>query len=167
MSLYMESSQEETFKTIMDYFMGRHYKILVSNSPSLVRAEIGSWMVMSMASGNAKGESEATIIKRNGGSYVNFNFDFTKEYISGLIVAVIGALAVYAVLNWMAGSIFLSRIPSQSVGDAWAIFNPIIIAGSVLLFAIIMSLEGYFVSRTRKRFLAEFNTFAQSLPTKK
>lgn len=165
MSLYMNSSQEETFQSLMDYFTGRRYKILVSNSPQLVRAEIGSWMSMTVASGTAKGEAEATIIKRNGGSYVNFNFNFMKEYVSGLISCVLGALIIYAVVYWIGGAYF-SRLPSQAVGDVWAIVNPSIIVGIVLLFAIVMSMEGYLVAKTRKRFIAEFNTFAQSLPNK-
>lgn len=165
MSLYMNFSQEETFQSVMDYFTGRRYKILVSHSPSLIRAEIGSWMSMSFESGTAKGEAEATVMKRNGGSYVNFNFNFTKEYVSGLIGAVIGALIVYAVGYWI-GSSVISGLQSQAVNAMWTFLNTALIAGILILFAIVMSMEGYLVAKTRKRFIVEFNMFAQSLPNK-
>lgn len=166
MSLYLNSSQEETFKTVMDYFMGRRYKILVSNSPSLIRAEFGSWWSMTVSSGTAKGEAEATIMKRNGGSYVNFNFSFMKEYLSGLIVAVVGVLVVYLVAQWLAG-FYISQLPASVIADAWGIFNPIVFVVIMLLLAFIMSMEGLLVSKTRKRFIEEFNVFAQSLSAKK
>ena len=166
MSLYLNSSQEETFQTIMDYFRGRRYKILVSNSPSLIRAEFGSWHSLSVSSGTAKGEAEATIIKRNGGSYVNFNFSFMKEYLSGLIVAVVIFPIVYLIAQWFAGSYF-SQLPASVVADAWGIFNPILIFLIMIGFALIMSMEGLLVSKTRKRFIEEFNVFAQSLSSKK
>jgi hypothetical protein len=48
-----------------------------------------------------------------------------------------------------------------------AIFYPIIFILIMLLLAFTMSMEGYLVSKTRKRFIEEFNVFAQSLSTKK
>jgi hypothetical protein len=163
----MDSSQEETFQTIMDYFTVRRYKILFSNPSSLIRAEIGSWMGMSIASGTAKGEVEATVMKRNGGSYLNFNFDFTKEYVGTLIVAVIViALFIYAVPYWIIGSTFVPNLPSSSIDAFWTWYNTILILLSLFAFAIIMSLDGYYVSRTKKKFIAEFDKFAKSLPKK-
>lgn len=160
----MNSSQEETFQTIMDYFTGRRYKILVSNAPSLVRAEIGSYW--SMSRGDAKGEVEATITKRNSGSYLNFHFDFTKEYMAGLLVAAIGAFLLYIVGSLLAGVIYPRLFPFQDISGLLLIFNILLIGGVLFFLAIIMLLEGYSVSRARKRFNAEFDRFTKSLPKK-
>lgn len=164
MSLFMNSSQEDTFRSLMDYFTGRRDKILVSTSPSLIRVEIGAYW--SWSRGHAKGEAETTITKRDSGSYINFNFDFTKEYVSGFIVAIIGALLCYFVVSWVAG-LMLSEIPSWITGNMWSIVNLIVIGGMVMIIFTVMALEGYNVSATRKRFIDEFNMFAQSLSTKK
>jgi len=55
-------------------------KILTSNPPSYIRAEFGS--LASMSPDNSKGEVEISIVKRNGGSYVNLNFSFSLEYLA-------------------------------------------------------------------------------------
>ena len=160
----MNSSQEDTFRSLMDYFTGRRDKILVSTPPSLVRVEVGAYW--SWSRGHAKGEAEATITKRNGGSYVNFNFDFTKEYVSGFVVAVIGAVACYFLVSYVA-RIMLLDYQSWNTGSIWSAVNLVAIGGMFMIIAVVMALEGSSVSITKKRFIDEFNMFAQSLPTKK
>ncbi len=163
MSWYTNSSQQETYQTVKDYLAGRRYKILVSNSPSYVRAAFGSYLAMSLSTVTAKGEIEASIMKSNDGSYVDFNFDFTKGYLAGFISAILGALVCYAGAYW--GNTFnLSNVPSWAIGDASRTFNAIMIGVMFFVFVILMSLEGYYVSRTRRRFIQEFNMFAHSLP---
>lgn len=166
MRLVMNLSQEQSFQTIMDYFVGRHYKILVSNSPSLIRAEFGSYLALTFSNVTAKGEIDASITNKNGGSCVSFNFNFTKGYIAGFISAILGALLCYVGAFWV-GSFNLSNVPSWAIEDAWRMFNTIMISVMSFLFVVLMSLEGYYVSKTRKRFIEEFNMFAQSLPVKK
>ena len=163
MSLFMDSSQEETFQTIMDYFIGRQYKILVSNSPSLIRAEIGSYMAMSTSTGTAKGDAETTIVKRNEGSYVNFNLNFTKEYIAGFLAAIVAGLIVYGVAFWIVSSVFSS---SPFWSSASSVYNSLLIGGSSFAFILVMLVEGYYVSKTKTKFIAEFDRFAKSLPHK-
>lgn len=160
----MNSSQEDTFRSLMDYFNGRRFRILVSNQPYLIRAEIGAYW--SMSRGDAKGEVEASITKRNGGSYVNFNFNFTKEYITGLIASSIGALVLYF-LGWGVANMIISRMPSANGVDLSLLslfVNGVIIFGIVMIFLAVMAIEGQNASITRKKFINEFNTFAQSLP---
>jgi hypothetical protein len=163
-SLYINSSQEVAFQSVMDYFIGRGDKILISNSPSLVKAEIGSWLSLTLPlqSGTAKGEVEATIMKRNGGSYFDLNFNFTKEYVSGVLGAIFDAFMVYIISIGIA-SLVTSHLPSNTASSLMAIFNPVIVFAVVILFAVIIVMERRLVVRTRKRFLEEFNTFAQSL----
>lgn len=157
----MNSSQEETYHLLMDYFTRRRERILTSNSPSYIRAEIGSWVSLSLQS--AIGEVEANITKRNGGSYVNFNFNFFKEYIGTFLVAIVGALFVYFVPQW-----FLSSFASSDF-LRWfqSAFNLILLGGTILFLCIAMILAGYATSSARKTFIDEFNMFAQSLQTKK
>ena len=66
MSLFVNVSEEEAFRLMMNYFTSKHMKIVTSDSPSYIRAEFGSWTSMSL--GNAKGEVEVEITARNGGS---------------------------------------------------------------------------------------------------
>lgn len=164
MSLFMDSSQEDTFRTMMDYFTGRRDKILVSLKPSLVRAETGSWF--SLSRGTAKGEVQTTITKRKSRSYVNFNFDFTKEYVAGFIVAIIGAIACSLLISYVARIMF-SGYPSWNAGNTWFAVNLISIGSMILIVTVGMALEASGVSLTKRRFIEEFNMFAQSLQTKK
>ncbi len=147
MSFFVNASEEEAFRLVMDYFEGRRMKILTSNSPSYIRAQFGSWV--SMSASNSKGEVEINTVKRNGGSYVNLNFDFSKEYLAALIVTTIGAvvtLIVYGVLEI----------------EPW--FTLVVILAFV---AIAGGIVGYSISTTRKSFIEEFNMFIQSLSSKK
>lgn len=156
----MNSSQEETFRSLMDYFAGRRMRILTSNPPSYIRVEFGSWVSMSFQ-GSAKGEAEITITKRNGGSYVNFNFNFSKEYLFDFIGAVIGALLVYVLTHWM-----ISSFPSDFIRLVQGAFNMVVFGGMILLIALVMMVAGYSTSLTKRKFIEEFNIFAQSLTTK-
>jgi len=135
-------------------------RILTSNSPSYIRTEFGSWVSMSL--GSAKGEVEVNITKRDSGSYVNLTFSFLKEYILALIAAIIGALIMYVVV-WA----ILSGYPSEIVEIVQSSINMLILGGIILMFGVVMGLSGYNTSRTRKRFIEEFNMFMQSLASKK
>jgi len=146
----------------MDYFSGRRMRILTSNPPSYIRVECGSWVSFSFQ-GNAKGEIEVNVTKRNSGSYINFNFNFFKEYMGDFLLAIIGALFVYVFLQWILSSLY----PSDFVRSFQGAFSLILLGGIVLLFALVMGLAGYATSLTRRRFIEEFNMFAQSLSTKK
>ena len=157
----MNSSQEETFRSLMDYFGERRFRILVSDSPSYIRVGIGSWMSFSLES--AKGEAEVNVTKRNGGSYVNLNFNFFKDYMADFLTAIIGAILVYAVPQWIVSLIagdFVRWFQSRG-------FNLIFLGLSIVFFSLAMILAGYSTSLTRKRFIDEFNIFAQSLQPKK
>lgn len=164
MSLFVNAPQEEAFRSLMDYFTSRRMRILTSNSPSYIRTEFGSWVSMSF--GSAKGEVEVNITKRDSGSYVNLTFSFLKEYLSDLIGAIIGALIIYVVV-WAILSGYLSGYPSEIVEKVQSLINMLILGGMVLMFGVIMGLSGYNTSRTRKRFIEEFNMFIQSLASKK
>jgi len=147
MSFFVNASEEEAFRLVMDYFEGRRMKILTSNAPSYIRAQFGSWV--SMSPSNSKGEVEINTVKRNGGSYVNLNFDFSKEYLAALIVTTIGAivtLIVYGVLEI----------------EPW--FTLVVILAIV---AIVGGIVGYSVSATRRSVIEEFNMFIQSFASKK
>lgn len=163
MSLFMNSSQEETFQTLIDYFVGRRNKILFSNKPNLIRAEIGAYWAMSR--GNAKGEVETTIAQRNEGSYVNFNFSFTKEYIMGVIASFIGTIIAYF-LGWGVANAMISRMPFANIADLSLIINGILAFGIIMIFLMVMAMEGQNASTTKKKFIAEFDMFAKSLPNR-
>ena len=77
MSSFINSSPEETYRLLMAYFDGRHMKVKTSDPPSRIKVGIGSWTEMVLD--NAKGEVTARIVKRNGGSDVNLDFDFALE----------------------------------------------------------------------------------------
>ena len=131
----------------MDYFNGRRMKVLTSNTPSYIRAEFGS--LASMSLDNSKGEVEISIVKRNGGSYVNLNFSFSLEYLAAFTVTIIGALITYIIYTML-------EIPFQ--------FTLLVI---LVMVAFVVGIIGYSVSATRRKFVEEFNMFIQSLAPKK
>jgi len=133
----------------MDYFNGRHMKILTSNSPSYIRVEFGSWLALETF-GNEKGEAEANITKSNAGSYVNLDLDFLKVYLVSFAVFLPMVAVVMVVVYQVLG------IPFQ-----YSLIVPLIL--------LIVALAGveYSVSTTRKRFMEEFNMFMQTLTSKK
>jgi len=149
MSFYVNATQEETFQYVMDYFNGRHMKMQASNSPSYIRVEFGSWFALE-TSGNAKGEAEANIAKKNGGSYVNLNLDFGKEYLV--------SSAVFLPIIAVAMVIFYEMLEIPF----W--YSLIVL---LIMLIVVLAGEGYSVSKTRKRFIKEFNMFIQSLASKK
>lgn len=155
MSWFVGSSQEETFRSLMDYFTGRHMKILTSNPPSCIKAESGSWT--SVSSGNAKGDVETDIRKRDGGSYVILNLNFLKEYLMALTAAIIGALFIYGVMWWL-----VIANPLQRTIDPveWNFLSIIVV---LLYLALSIGYLGYNTLLTRRRFMEEFNMFVQSL----
>jgi len=119
-----------------------------------------------MSLGNAKGEVEVNVIKRSGGSYVNLNFTFFKEYAADLILAISGTLITYGLLWWIAERMIMD-LPTWLRGEAWSSVYPFLILLPTLSFAIVMALAGYNTSLTRRRFIEEFNMFVQSLASKK
>ena len=163
MSLFVNVS-EEAFRLMMDYFTSKHMKILTSNSPSYIRAEFGSWTSMSLD--NAKGEVEAEIMERNGGSYTNLNFSFFKEYLFALIIAISGTLLLCAVMWWRATR-DMSRINPADVGNFLFKASLITVGLSAVMFVVAIGLVVYSTSITRRRLIEEFNMFIQSLPSKK
>lgn len=164
MSLFVNVSEEEAFRLMMDYFTSKHMKIVTSNSPSYIRAEFGSWTSMSLD--NAKGEVEVEITARNGGSYTNLNFSFFKEYLSALIIAILGTLFLCVVMWWRATR-DVSRINPADVGNFLFKVSLITVGLSAVMFVVAIGLVGYSTSITRRRFIEEFNMFIQSLPSKK
>jgi len=133
----------------MDYFNGRHMKILTSNSPSYIRVEFGSWLALETF-GNENGKAEANITKSNAGSCVNLDIDFLKVYLVSFAVFLPMVAVVMMVLYQVLG------IPFQ-----YSLIVPLIL--------LIVALAGveYSVSTTRKRFMEEFNMFMQTLTSKK
>lgn len=144
-------SQEEMFRSLMDYFAGRPVKILACNKPSYIKVEIGSCFSRHWPSYT---RVEATVAKRNGGSHVHFNFDSSKEYAAGSVFAILMALLCYGVLSWVFNSIILEL-------SYWTI-RAFPVLAAVFIFFVTLAFEGYNVSLTKKRFIGEFNMFAQS-----
>jgi hypothetical protein len=162
MSLFINEPLENTFRIAMDYFLGRQVKILTSISPYSIKAELGVWVSMSL--GNAKGEVEATITKRDTGCYVNLIFSFLKEYLGNLIITILGGFVSYEVMWWSLNEYALRGIASSVREDFLSLMNWLMIAGIIIIFVIVMASSVYNVSQTKKRFIKEFNEFIQSVP---
>jgi len=164
MSLFVNASEQEAFRLMMDYFTSKHMKILTSNSPSYIRAEFGSWTSMSLD--NAKGEVKVEIKERNGGSYSNLDFSFFKEYLFALMIAIFGTLLLCVVMLWRATR-DMSRINPADMGNFLFKVSLITVGLSAVMFVVAIGLVVYSTSLTRRRFIEEFNMFIQSLPSKK
>jgi hypothetical protein len=152
MILEMDSSQEETFRLLAHYFAVRHEETLVSNSPSYVKAK-----VRTVLSPFSDGKAEATITKRNGGSYVNINFDFRRGYAEASLLAI--AIFVLPILSSIT---YFTPSNSYESGGIFLV--------ALALFIGAIAFEGYIVSLTKKGFIQElrlineFIKFAQPLP---
>ena len=164
MSIFVNAPEQEAFLLITDYFASKDMKIVNSNPPSYIRAEFGSWTSISLD--NAKGEAEAEITERNGGSYANLNFNFFKEYLFALIIAIFGTLFLCVVMWWRATT-DMSQINPVDVGNFLFKVSLITVGLSAVMFVVAIGLVGYSTSITRRRFIEEFNMFIQSLPSKK
>jgi hypothetical protein len=154
MSFFVDAPREEAFQRVTDYLIGRRMEILSSNSPSYIKAKIGSWS--SMSPGDERGEVRADIVEGKDGSYINLNFDFSITYIGGFMFGIIGALIVYYI------SVYL--VPSEIRSILWQSLT-ILLAGLPIL--LIPAIIAWDVSITKKKFIDEFNMFIQSLSSKK
>ena len=147
MSFFVNASQEDAFRLVMDYFTGRRMKIPTLSSPSYIEVEFGS--LTSLSIDNAKGRAKVNVVKSNGGAYANLNFDFSLEYLAALIAAIIGVLITYIYYTML-------EIPFS-----YTLFI------MLLIVILVWGLVGYSVSLTRRKFIEEFNMFIQSLASKK
>ena len=147
MSFFVNASQEEAFRLVMDYFTGRHMKIPNSSSPSYIEAEFGSLIAFTLD--NAKGKVKLNIAKSNGGAHVNLNFDFSLDYLAILTVTTIGLLMIYIYYT-------ILEIP---------------VAYTLLIMLLIVAFAGgivqYSVRLTKRKTIEAFNMFVQSLDSKR
>jgi len=159
MSLYIDASQKEAFNYVTDYLTSRHMKVLSSQPPTHIRARFGQWISLSF--GNGRGDVEVHTVAKNGGSYINLNFNFKNLYTVYLTISIIGAIIVYGALSWIASqraaALRLSPMNTNLLNLIIALFS----------FALIMALSGYEAQQTRRKFIQEFNMFIQSLATRK
>ncbi len=165
MSIDLDLSREETFQSVLDYFAGKHAKILSSKHPSLVRVEFGALISM-IEVANARCTAEATITKKEGGSCVSFKFDFSKFYVASILGIALMGLVVLSVFYWMT-DIVLAGYSSQVAGEAMTTLYPLGIVLIGLYFALSISLETYSARRTRKKVLEEFAELAHPSQTTK
>jgi hypothetical protein len=164
MSMFINASCSEAFLLITDYFASKRMKIVGSNPPSYIRAEFGSWTSISLD--NAKGEVKAEITERNGGSHVNLNFSFFKEYLMALIIA-ISATLILCVVMWWRTTRDIPQINPADVGNFLFKVSLITVGLSAIMGVATIGLVVYSTSLTRRRLIGEFNMFTQSLPPKK
>jgi hypothetical protein len=157
MKMFLDATPEEAFRLITNYFVARRVKALASDEASYFRAEIGSWFSFA-DEGNAKGDVEVKLTKENTGSFVNFDFDFTKEYALGFVAAISGALSCYVIGSWLLHS--LKSWTLLGSAKLWApLLNLMVAFLAVTVVVSIMALEGYTVFRTKQRFMEELTTF--------
>jgi hypothetical protein len=147
MNLFSDSSPEETYRLLMEYFDGRHMKVKTSDSPSRIKAGFGSWTDMVLD--NAKGEVTARIVVRNGGSDVNLSFDFALEYYPALLLTIAGVAATYMLYALIRAS------------STWALL--VMLIEVVAVWGIVI----YSISLTKRKFVEGLNTFIQSRSTRK
>lgn len=147
MNLLIDSSPEETYRLLMDYFDGRHLKVKTSDSPLCIKAAFGSWTDMVLD--NAKGEVTARIVKRNGGSGVSLDFDFALEYYPALLLTVAGFVATYMLYDLM------------RVSSMWALF--VMLIEVVVVWGIVV----YSISLTKRKLKEELDMLIQSQSTRK
>jgi len=152
MSYFLKSSSEETFRLLMDFLTEKHVKLLSFIEPASILAEIGSWFSFSF--GKAKGEVEAIVLKRKGGSYVEFRFSFQNEYGMGAVIAFWLSIGLFILFSYL-GILNIYRID--------LLYVTTVILLLVISITILTILN---VSITKKRFLEEFKMFSHIRPIK-
>lgn len=123
--------------------------MLVSKSPTFVRAEFGTYT--SLLPEDEKGKVEINITERNGGTYLNLNFDFSTTYLVGLIIIIFAMVIVYSAFA-MFFDVKDARFP---------------LALTLALGLTVAALIPYSVSTAKKKFTREFNMFIESIKSKK
>jgi len=167
--------REVTFLVLRAYLTARLDKILASNRPSHIEAElngfylekgklkqeiyIGSWRgFLARSKGNAKGTVKATVEDMNGDSCVHFKFSFAKEYKPYLIA--FGALT--AALNGLVGYLATTSPSSEATLGIFAILNIVLLVfGAFLLFSVFWN-----TSLTEATFIEGFEEFADMFSRK-
>lgn len=137
----------EACRSLVDYFDRKRMKVLSCHEPSIVRVEFGS--LVSLGASNRKGKADFTIIKRNGSSSVNLNFDFFTTYGLGLIIGSIAAMLAFAIGLTMSGlPVYTQVIPGSM---------------ALLAFVFVMAVTDFSVSETEEKFVDELSAFLDSL----
>jgi hypothetical protein len=164
MSLFANIPRQETFRLVTDWLASKRMKILIATHPSYIKAEFGSWTSISFD--NAKGEVEAEITERDGGTHVDLNFSFFKEYLSALLIAVFATLAL-CVIMWFRVSADMPQVSPDNVGSVILRTSLITVGLSAVMFAVAIGIVGYSTALTKRKLIEQFNAFAQSLPFQK
>lgn len=115
----------------------RREEILASNLPSYVKAKVLTGVPLF-----SEGKAEATITRRDCGSCININFDFRKGYILASLLAI--AIFLVSIL------FSLTNFAPDNYYESSGIFLVVL-----LLFAVVIALEGYNVSFTKMRLIDE------------
>jgi len=158
--LFIKSSQEKIFSSLIEYFNRKSVKILSSSSPSYIRVKLGSLRSLPFK-GDAKGEVEVNITEKNEGSDAYLNFNFFEEYQVGTAGAITLTVILYSIVYAL--SIYLSDFITWFRG----FFSVIFLGGTFLFFAFtVVGLSIYATSLTKRKFIQEFNVFTKSLPDK-
>jgi hypothetical protein len=165
MNVPVNVSQEEAFRSVTDYFaedymkFGRMARIVTSESPSYIRAEIGSWSPMLL--GNPRGEAEVTIVGKDDKTYVSLRLGFRKEYAKTLIQALTVTIFICIYLLWYS----LANPPGSASTTTGVILTTALLV--VFVFGLEAGISAINISLTRSKLTREFNMFMQSLPIKK
>jgi hypothetical protein len=156
LSLSMNSSREETYQFLTDYFHEKRMKVIASNAPSYVKVRFGSWGFLNTQF-DPKCEAEVNVAERDGGSSVSFSFVFFRRYLGETLAIMFGALLLF----FLQQSIALSFYPS---GFNWLFvgaFNAVLLAEAIVLLDLLAGLSGYTKWQARKGFVDGFSKFAQ------
>jgi hypothetical protein len=154
MKRYITSSQEETFQTLTDYLTEKNAKILISNKPDLIVAEFGVYF--DPKEKNIKGVVKASISKTDNGSCINFNFNFTKNFIAAFTLVTILGVASLAL------AYFFSNLNFSVFFDPFGRILMLLFLCFVV--AVIIAVEIKSALKTKHTFIAEFEMFAKSTP---
>ncbi len=142
MSFHINLPDEEVFDLLIKYFVGRRIRIISVNKPSYIKVEVGK--LFSMWFEEAQGIVDINIVRLNEHSLINLHFNFSKEYISGLILSLLLSLVLY-----------IYGLFVDAPGDLLFLLI-------VTIFGVTMALEIYNVAVTKKKFVEELSLFVQS-----
>jgi hypothetical protein len=153
MSPFINTSQNDAFRIVMGYLELRKAKILASNAPSHILAELGSWISVSL--GNAKGDVKVEIMKSDGRSQVNLSFSFLKTYLVTILVASIIALFFCGSIWWTA-SMQTPKMEPSAVQEYISLMSLLTLFSATIVFAILVGIAQYNIHLAKRTFVEEF-----------
>ncbi|MEM2118927.1 MAG: hypothetical protein QW840_02260 [Candidatus Bathyarchaeia archaeon] len=157
MELQTNAPPEKVFRWVNDYFtstymkVGRSAEITVSETPSYIKVNFGSWFT---AMGNPRGVAEVFVSQKGQLTTLDFRLSFKKEYLKSVFFFVVILIAV--------ASYFLWQIITLQSFEYFAGTLASTLFMALFIFAVLATVSAVNVSLTKGRLANDFADFLEA-----